>query len=212
MSTEPEQRAVAPFLQALATCTDHLDDLEVFEVCTRGGEAELNDLLRHATNRIVRPHQIVQREQTRPDLISRADLMLTDTGSGGMVWAVIEAKMVFSTDVIDARPLWEPKLVKDIGKLTRMRGPNPPPAFLLTWMPHFATLHRPLRYMRGHTPTPHGHNAIHDITTARQTLETWLDRHGNRAPRVTVRDAQSIDGHVILDAYLTAIPTESTAL
>lgn len=93
-----------------------------------------------------------------------------------------------------------------------MRGPNPPPAFLLTWMPHFATLHRPLRYMRGHTSTQHGHNAIHEIDTARATLEAWLGQHGTPAPRVTVRDAQSADGHVILDAYLTAIRTESAAL
>lgn len=156
MSEQAIVRAAAPFLAALATCTNHLDDLEVFEVCTRGGEAELNDLLRHATNRVVRPAQIVQREQTRDRLITRADLMLTDTGSG-MVWAVIEAKMVFSSDAVDAQGMWQPRLAKDIAKLRRMPGPNPPPAFLLTWMPHFATLHRPLRYMRGHTPTANAH-------------------------------------------------------
>jgi len=102
MFETPEQRAAAPFLAALLTCTDHLDDLAVYEVCARGSEPELNDLLRHATNSLVRPNDwLVQREQSRKGLISRADLMMSDLPSG-MVLALVEAKMVYSTDVIDA--------------------------------------------------------------------------------------------------------------
>lgn len=197
------QRAAAPFLQALAQCTDHLDDLEVFEVCTRGGEAELNDLLRHAANRIVRPDQIVQREQSRRGLIARADLTLTDAGSG-MLWAVIESKMVYSTDAVDAQGMWGPKFAKDVAKLTRIPDPNLP-GFLLTWMPHFATLRRPLRYMRGHSADGDGFAALRTVDEARDAVEGWLDTHGVRAPRVTVREADSTDGHFTLDAYLTLI-------
>jgi hypothetical protein len=65
MLLTPSERASAPFLAGLQACTAHLDADDVIEIVRgRAGEAELNDLLRHAVNRLVRPEGwIVEREE-----------------------------------------------------------------------------------------------------------------------------------------------------
>ena len=206
MFDPPEQRAAAPFLAALPSCTDHLDDLAVYEVCARGSEPELNDLLRHATNTRVRPNDwIVQREQSRTGLISRADLMMTDLPSG-IVVAILEAKMVYSTDVLDAVGLWLPAFERDVTKLAAAAGTStPPPRFLLTWVPHFAVVRRRLRYMAGHRPAGEGWFSVHDLGETRTGVTAALSRLGTGTQHVQVRESSSADGDLILDAYLTVV-------
>ena len=206
MFETPEQRASAPFLAALLTCTDHLDDLAVYEVCARGSEPELNDLLRRATNSLVRPNDwIVQREQSRKGVISRADLMMSDLPSG-MVLAILEAKMVYSTDVIDAPDLWTPAFDRDVTKLAASgETGSHTPRFLLTWVPHFTTVRRRLRYMAGHRLVGEQWSSVHTLGQTRTAMAAALARLGTDVRRVQVRESSSVDGDLTLDAYLTAV-------
>lgn len=100
----PHERASAPFLDGLANCTNHLSAGEVIEIVrSRAGEAELNDLLRHAVNRLVRPEGwIVEREVSdHSHGLSRVDLAMTETGSG-MRFAWVESKLKYATDAVEA--------------------------------------------------------------------------------------------------------------
>lgn len=206
MFDSPQGRASAHFLNALLTCTDHLDDLAVYEVCARGSEPEMNDLMRHATNTLVRPHGwIVQREQSRTGLISRADLMMSDLPSG-MVLAILEAKMVYSTDVIDAPDLWMPGFDRDATKLAAAGGTDSrTPRFLLTWVPHFAVVRRRLRYMAGHRLTGEQWFGMHTLGQSRSAMTAALTRWGSGTQHVQVRESRSVDGDLTLDAYLTPV-------
>jgi hypothetical protein len=91
--------------------------------------------LRHALNREVRPlGWIVQREQTRPAMVSRADLVMSEMGSG-MVFAIIESKMIYASDALDIADRVKGRLLSDAAKLQTVRSAgHSTPLFLLTWV------------------------------------------------------------------------------
>jgi hypothetical protein len=199
MYESPEQRAAGPILRAIKGSTDHLDDDELYEVCAQGGERELCDLLRHGLNREIRgAFGIAQREQTIPGIISRADLVMRDRGSG-MVFAVVEAKMIYATDIIDIQDRWAAWLDADVVKLRPAAAANMP-SFLLTWVPYFGRVGRTLRYMKGHVDG----RPRFALEETRGAIEGLLQSIGP-GHRVTVRDGRGEDGDLVLDAYLTSV-------
>lgn len=194
MVPTPVDRAASPLMQALRSCTDHLEDDEVYEVCARGGEQELNDLLRHAANRIVRPDGwIVQREQSRTG-VRRADLLMSDLGSGAP-FAVIEAKMRYVTDAVESQDYVAKGLRSDAAKLTNVRALVP--RFLLVWAPYFAVVRRRLRWMAGHDAAREGWLPRVSLDECRTGL---LVAVGAQPALVTVRTTDSSDGQLTLDA------------
>lgn len=188
------------FLSALEVCTQHLDAEEVFEVCSRGGEQELNDLLRHAVNRIVRPmDQRVQREQTRPG-VSRADLMLSDLGSGSIL-AILEAKMRYMTDAIESPEHVRSAVRLDLKKLAGMAGTIP--CLFLMWSPYFALMHRTIRWMAGHDQQGVDWKPRRPMQECVDAMTELLAVEGAcPVTRVRVREASGDDGDVTLFAWL----------
>lgn len=205
MLLDAGQRAAMPFLEALPACTDHLSDDELYEVCASGGEAELNDLLRHATNRLVRPQGwIVQREQTKSGLYTRADITMTEMGSG-MPFAVIEAKMFYASDVLDSPDRLRAMLARDAAKLKLIVDFGQPPAFLLVWVPYFGSVSRRLRYMKGHTSAGDGWTTRHALEDTRAATAGLLAELGDHVQSVHVRTTAGDDGSVVLDAHLVPL-------
>jgi len=204
MLSETNQRAAKPFLEALPTCTDHLSDDELYEVCASGGEAELNDLLRHAANRLARPRGwIVQREQTRPGLYNRVDITMSEMASDSPL-AVLEAKMFYASDLLDITNRCREMLARDAAKLKQVVELGQPPAFLLAWVPHYTTVNRKLRHMKGHRPTSDGWTPRHDLDETRSAATRLLADFGD-VQRVHVRTTSGYDGSVVLEAHLVRL-------
>lgn len=196
----------APLQQALPRCTDHLSDDETYEVCARGGgEAELNDMLRHSMNKIVRQDGwLVQRERTIPKLISRADLLVVD--ANGDPVSAIESKMFYATDAVDIPNNYRTSINRDAAKLRRARENAPAlPVFLLVWVPYFPEVRRLLRYMKGHVINEGRLVSKYDLDTTREATRRILANvtGGSESTLVEVRRGSGEDGSLILDAYVT---------
>lgn len=205
----PHERAGAPFLAGLATCTDHLNADEVIEIVrSRAGEAELNDLLRHAVNRRVRAEGwIVEREVSdRNHGLSRVDLAMTETGSG-MRFAWVEAKLKYATDAIEAPEVFlggGNSISKDASKL--LASSLGTPRFLLTWVPYVRHSAYALRYGAGHNQGPDGWRARVDLDQCRNACAELLGQLGDPR-RVEVRSERGQFGEIILDAWWTSLRT-----
>lgn len=203
----PVERAGEPLVDGLRSCCDHLQDDEVYEICSRGGEAELNDLLRHAINREIRPlGWISQREQSRSGM-PRVDLLISDMGSG-MPFGVVEAKMCYATDAVESVKMVRSHVDGDVAKLSRV---DPiVPRFFLMWAPYFAVVRRPLRYMAGHVA--HGDEWLPrlELDQVRQAMQALLVSATTTPQHVVVRSCNGTDGKLTLDAWL-AVPAETVA-
>lgn len=195
------ERAAQPIVDGLGTCTRHLSPDEVFEVCSRGGEQELNDLLRHAVNRLVRPsHWIMQREQTRLG-IARVDLLLSEMGSGA-VFAFVEAKMRYATDAVEAPDYVWKSISGDVKKL--LAAPPVVPIFFVMWAPYFAHARRVLRYGNGHDLSADGWRPRVSLEECRASMGALLGRAGEPT-RVEVCSGTGEDGEITLDGWLVGL-------
>lgn len=200
------ERASEPFLHALSTCADHLSIDELIEVCrTGGGESEMSDLLRHAANRLVRPHGwIVEREiSDRGHGISRVDLALSDTGGPRFGW--IEAKMRYATDAVQAPDyILDDKngLLRDVEKLRR--ATTAMPRFLLHWTPYLAHSVYKVRYANGHRFSDDGWRIGIPLEDCRAGWQSLLDKIGP-TQRVEVKSGVGKYGEITLDAWWTWI-------
>jgi hypothetical protein len=123
---------------------------------------------------------------------------MRDRGSG-MVFAVVEAKMIYATDIIDIQDRWAAWLDADVVKLRPAAAANMP-SFLLTWVPYFGRVGRTLRYMKGHVDG----RPRFALEETRGAIEGLLQSIGP-GHRVTVRDGRGEDGDLVLDAYLTSV-------
>ena len=200
------ETASAPFRAGLTSCTDHLSVDELIEVVrSRGGEAELNDLLRHAVNRLVRPqHWIVEREVSDPThRLSRVDLAMSETGSG-MRFAWVEAKYRIATDAIENPGFFidEPQnaIAKDVAKLRSAQTITP--TFLLTWVVHLTHSAFRVRYGAGHDVTDDGWRTRLGLAECREACATLLGALGP-TERVEVKSGTGTHGSITLDAWWT---------
>lgn len=210
----PYERASAPFLAGLATCTNHLSTDEAIEIVrSRAGEPELNDLLRHAVNRLVRPEGwIVEREVSDPGHgLSRVDLAMTETGSG-MRFAWVEAKLKYATDAVESPEVFingGNSIAKDASKL--LARPTITPRFLLTWIPHVRHSAFALRYGAGHDQGDDGWRARLDIDQCRDACAALLRQFGDTR-RVEVHSGIGQFGEITLDAWWTSLlPAEESS-
>lgn len=201
------ERASAPFVAGLVSCATHLSTDEMIEVVrSRAGEAELNDLLRHAVNRIVRPEGwIVEREVSdRREGLTRVDLAMTETGSG-MRFAWVEAKLKYATDALESADVFingGNSIAKDAAKLrARTTGT---PAFLLTWVPHISHSAFALRYGAGHDQGDDGWRARLDLNMCRNACAALLSQFGD-TQRVEVHSGVGTFGEITLDAWWTTL-------
>lgn len=207
MMATPYERAGAPFVAGLASCATHLGTDEVIEVVrSRAGEAELNDLLRHAVNRLVRPDGwIVEREVSdRTEGLARVDLAMTETGSG-MRLAWVEAKLKYATDALESPEVFingGNSIAKDVVKLRAY--PTSTPRFLLTWVPHVSHSAFALRYGAGHDKGEDGWRARLDIDKCRDACAALLRQFGD-TQRVEVHSGVGAFGEITLDAWWTAL-------
>lgn len=207
MLSTPSGRAGAPFTDGLRTCTQHLDSDEVIEIVrSRAGEAELNDLLRHAVNRHVRSRDwIVEREVSdRRHGLSRVDLALTDTASG-MRFAWVEAKLKYATDALEAPKVFIEggnSIAKDAEVL--LAGAAETPKFLLTWVPHVTHSAYRLRYGAGHDKHEDGWRARLTLEQCREACESLLASFGP-TQRVEVHSGSGRFGSITLDAWWTPL-------
>ena len=208
----PYDRAGAPFLSGLATCTSHLDTDEVIEIVrSRAGESELNDLLRHAVNRLVRSHDwIVEREVSdRDHRLSRVDLAMTETGSE-MRFAWVEAKLKYASDAVDSPDVFingGNSIAKDAGKLFARSTDTP--AFLLTWVPYVSHSTNALRYGAGHSQGNDGWRVRLDLDRCRDACAALLHQFGD-AHRVEVHSGTGKFGALVLDAWWTPVHPKGT--
>lgn len=208
----PYDRAGAPFLSGLATCTTHLETDEVIEIVrSRAGEAELNDLLRHAVNRLVRPQAwIVEREVSDRDHgLSRVDLAMTETGSG-MRFAWVEAKLKYASDAVDSPDVFIDggnSIAKDAGKL--LARSTDTPAFLLTWVPYVSYSTYALRYGAGHSHGDDGWRVRLDLDQCRAASASLLRQFGD-VERVEVHSGTGQFGALVLDAWWTPLAPQDT--
>lgn len=194
----------APFVAGLATATDHLTVDEVIEIGRgRGGEAELNDLLRHAVTRLVRPHLwIVEREVSdRSHRLSRVDLALTETSSDERL-AWVEAKMLYATDAVESPTYFIGTIAKDAAKLRA--GSSETPAFLLTWAFHLTHSAFQVRYGAGHVVDDDGWRTRLDVETCRAACGELLRQFGT-SERVEVKSGTGDYGTITLDAWWTRL-------
>ena len=214
MLATANERASAPFLAGLVTCATHLSTDEIIEVVrSRAGEAELNDLLRHAVNRLVRPEGwIVEREVSdRRECLSRVDLAMTEPGSG-MRFAWVEAKLKYATDAVESPDVFingGNSIAKDASKL--LARPTITPKFLLTWVPHVSHSAFALRYGAGHDQGDDGWRARLDVDQCRSACAALLRPLGH-TQRVGVHSGVGQFGQVSLDAWWTSLlPTETAS-
>jgi len=201
------ERSSAPFVAGLKTCVDHLDPDEVIEIVRgRAGEAELNDLLRHAVNRLVRSQGwIVEREVSdRAHALSRVDLVMTETGSG-MRFAWVEAKLKYATDAVESPEVFVDggnSIAKDAMAL--MASPSQTPKFLLTWVPYVTHSSFRLRYGGGHDLGDDGWRARVELDQCRAACARLLSQYGEpRLVEVTAGVGQF--GTISLDAWWTPL-------
>ncbi|AXH95977.1 hypothetical protein [Ornithinimicrobium avium] len=204
----PCERAAAPFVAALPHCLDGLTTDEVYETCRTSAEPELNDRLRHAVNRLVRPQGwLCEREATRGQL-RRVDLHLVEMGSG-MTFAAVEAKMRYATDLARATD-WVVNgrngLAADVAKLAKA-GPNVPTLILL-WTPYIALARWGLRYKRWTTATEEGLVPLDSLEQCREATAGALHALSD-GPRwhVEVHRGEGKDAELTLDAWLLAVPS-----
>ncbi|MGC5583814.1 hypothetical protein [Ornithinimicrobium sp. W1665] len=170
---------------------------ELYEICGQGGERELCDLLRHALNSELRPARLAQREKTIPGLVSRADVVVWEGNDRTRPAAMIEAKMIYASDVVDIRDRWQRYLSADATKLQPAVSAGVP-AYLVTWVPAFLRVTREIRYMKGHVDGKLRFDLEHTRTAALDLLgEFGTPLHAAST------HATSDDGELVLDAYLT---------
>lgn len=199
------EKASAPFFTGLAAATDHLTVDEVIEIGRgRGGEAELNDLLRHAVNRLVRPQSwLVEREVSdQTHRLKRVDLAMTETSSG-MRLAWVEAKMHYATDAVESPTYVIDTIAKDAAKLRA--GSSEAPAFLLTWLFHLAHTVFPVRWRAGHVVDEGGWRTRLDVATCRKACGELLVGQFGPTHRVEVKSGVGEYGTVTLDAWWTRL-------
>lgn len=204
-------RAGAPFVSALAMCIDHLDTDEVIEVVrSRAGEAELNDLLRHSVNRLVRPRGwIVEREASdRREGLSRVDFAMTETGSD-MRFAWVEAKLKYASDAVDSPDVFIDggnSIARDAAKLGARSTDTP--AFLLTWIPYINHSILALRYGAGHVRGEDGWRARLGLDQCREACGSLLSQFGDTR-QVEVHVGTGQFGTLTLDAWWTPLPRDT---
>lgn len=198
------ERAAEPFVAAFPRMTAHMSIDEVYEVCRSGGEQELNDLLRHAANRIVkRRGWIVEREKTGFGR-SRVDIFMADRASR-MPFAWIEAKMRYATDAVMSPTyvgMGKNGIGLDVEKFRR--APSEAPSFILVWAPYFEVVRLPLRYMRGHAKAADGWTAKLGLEECRDAMGRMLGDVG-ATTMTTVVSGEGVDGFLTLDAWLTEV-------
>lgn len=203
----PYEKAAEPFLAALQRCLDGLTTDEVYEICRTGSEPELNDRLRHAVNRLVRPQGWWCEREASRGALRRVDLHLLEAGSG-MTFAMVEAKMRYATDVFHATG-WvvdgRNGLAGDVRKLSKA-GPNVP-TFILFWIPYIALARRGLKYKRWTTVTEDGLVPDVPLEQCREAAAAALHRLSD-GPRwhVEVHNGEGEDAVLTLDAWLVAVP------
>jgi hypothetical protein len=191
--------------RALSKCTNHLCANEVYDICARGGEGELNDLLRHALNRRIRHPEgwICQREQRRVDLV--VSELPSAAGTPGRQLAAIESKFRYSTR--PDRGSYMRKMLSDVDKLGAM-DPTLERKFLL-WSPYLSVVRRSIYYMDGHQPAEDGTYVPRwPIEYCRDAMEEILQTRSGDLDRVGVRKAEGSDGSLVLDAYVLTLDRE----
>ena len=184
---------------ALGTSPNRVSVDELYEICGQGGERELCDLLRHALNAEIRPARLAQREKTIPGLMSRADVVVWEGDDRTRPAALVEAKMIYASDVIDIRDRWHRYLSADAAKLQTAVSAGVP-AYLVTWVPAFLRVTREIRYMKGHADGRLRFDLEHTRTAALDLLREFGTPLHAANTRVI-----SDDGELVLDAYLTPL-------
>jgi hypothetical protein len=119
---------------ALSQALANLSADEVYEIGARGGEGELNDLLRHSLNRLVRGRGWLAQREVNLDQVKRVDLAITRPSSTGTVVA-IESKMLYLTDAVDAPGLVAMRVAPDARKLRVLASTVP--SLLLMYSPYY---------------------------------------------------------------------------
>ncbi|MGC5583829.1 hypothetical protein [Ornithinimicrobium sp. W1665] len=196
----------------IRTCTSHLEPDDLLEVFRgRSGEAELNDLLRHALNRSVRERGwVAEREVTDGvEGLRRVDLAVTDTSRGWtrparVAW--IEAKLQYPANAFISPGMFTGLAGKssaaDEHRLAAAATSTP--KYLLTWVPHLARSVRPIKYARGHIRRG-------DEWVSNPAYDQWREvgtrlLEGLGSTRVlTIREERGSSGDLTLDAWVTRI-------
>ncbi|MBW8173415.1 hypothetical protein K0651_10215 [Ornithinimicrobium sp. Arc0846-15] len=205
MDTTRDELVPELLLEAIRMCTNGLSDDEIYEVCSSGGEGELNDLLRHAANRIVRSQGwIVQREQTRPGLFKRVDITVSDRKSLEPM-TVIEAKMFYASDLLDIPRQVDAKLEADAAKLEPIVDAGRAEGYLLVWVPYYSQVRRDIRHLGGHIAGSDGWSTRYSLESTEKAAAELLGGYGGPIRSSRIRSTDSEDGSLVLDAYLVPL-------